>query len=162
VKGFTLDDERIKAGRTIGDDYFDELLARIRDIRASQRLFYQKITNRPKSTPTPSLKTTTGTATRWPTPPTPPSTKPSNESRTRRQKGRGRLDGEKRSKKAANHGAANESGWFSIVCAASRSAAVFDLSQSAVGNPVSGAESVILRGTRKELVSGIDFRLLNA
>ena len=33
IKGFTLDDERIKAGRTIGADYFDELLARIRDIR---------------------------------------------------------------------------------------------------------------------------------
>jgi len=45
VKGFTLDDERIKAGRTIGAEYFDELLARIRDIRASERLFYQKITD---------------------------------------------------------------------------------------------------------------------
>jgi len=45
VKGFTMDDERIKAGRTIGDDYFDELLERIRDIRASERLFYQKITD---------------------------------------------------------------------------------------------------------------------
>ena len=45
VKGFTLDDERIKAGRTIGADYFDELLRRIRDIRASERLFYQKITD---------------------------------------------------------------------------------------------------------------------
>lgn len=45
VKGFTLDDERIKAGRTIGADYFDELLARVRDIRASERLFYQKITD---------------------------------------------------------------------------------------------------------------------
>jgi len=45
VKGFTLDDERIKAGRTIGDDYFDELLERIRDIRASERMFYQKITD---------------------------------------------------------------------------------------------------------------------
>ena len=43
VKVFVLDDERIKAGRTIGQDYFDELLARIRDIRASERLFYQKI-----------------------------------------------------------------------------------------------------------------------
>jgi hypothetical protein len=43
VKGFVLDDERIKAGRTIGQEYFDELLARIRDIRASERLFYQKI-----------------------------------------------------------------------------------------------------------------------
>lgn len=42
-KGFTLDDERIKAGRTLGDDYFEELLARIRDIRSSERMFYQKI-----------------------------------------------------------------------------------------------------------------------
>jgi len=45
VKGFTLDDERIKVGRTLGDDYFDELLERIRDIRASERMFYQKITD---------------------------------------------------------------------------------------------------------------------
>ncbi|MDZ4686070.1 MAG: virulence RhuM family protein [Planctomycetaceae bacterium] len=45
VKGFTLDDERIKAGRTLGDDFFDELLARIRDIRSSERMFYQKITD---------------------------------------------------------------------------------------------------------------------
>jgi len=45
VKGFTLDDERLKSGRTLGDDYFDELLERIRDIRASERLFYQKITD---------------------------------------------------------------------------------------------------------------------
>lgn len=45
TKGFTLDDERIKAGRTLGDDYFEELLARIRDIRSSERLFYQKITD---------------------------------------------------------------------------------------------------------------------
>jgi hypothetical protein len=45
VKGFTMDDERIKAGRTLGQDYFDELLARIRDIRSSERMFYQKITD---------------------------------------------------------------------------------------------------------------------
>ncbi len=45
VKGFTLDDERIKAGQTLGDNYFDELLERIRDIRASERMFYQKITD---------------------------------------------------------------------------------------------------------------------
>ncbi len=45
TKGFTLDDERIKSGRTLGGDYFDELLARIRDIRSSERLFYQKITD---------------------------------------------------------------------------------------------------------------------
>ena len=40
VKGFTLDDERLKRG---GGSYFDELLARIREIRASERNFYQKI-----------------------------------------------------------------------------------------------------------------------
>jgi hypothetical protein len=45
VKGFTMDDERIKQGRTLGDDYFEELLERIRDIRASERMFYQKITD---------------------------------------------------------------------------------------------------------------------
>lgn len=44
-KGFTLDDDRIKAGKTLGDEYFEELLARIRDIRSSERLFYQKITD---------------------------------------------------------------------------------------------------------------------
>jgi hypothetical protein len=43
VKGFTMDDDRLKAGRTLGDDYFEELLARIRDIRSSERMFYQKI-----------------------------------------------------------------------------------------------------------------------
>lgn len=43
VKGFTMDDERIKAGRTLGEDYFEELLARIRDIRSSERMFYQKV-----------------------------------------------------------------------------------------------------------------------
>jgi hypothetical protein len=40
VKGFTLDDERLKQG---GGAYFDELLARIREIRASEKNFYQKI-----------------------------------------------------------------------------------------------------------------------
>jgi hypothetical protein len=43
VKGFVLDDERLKEGR--GLDYFDELLERIRAIRASERRFYQKITD---------------------------------------------------------------------------------------------------------------------
>jgi hypothetical protein len=43
VKGFAMDDERIKAGRTLGGDYFDELLARVRDIRSSERMFFQKI-----------------------------------------------------------------------------------------------------------------------
>jgi hypothetical protein len=45
IKGFTLDDERLKQGRTLGTDYFDELLERIRAIRASERMFYQKITD---------------------------------------------------------------------------------------------------------------------
>jgi len=45
VKGFTLDDERLKEGRALGANYFNELLERIRDIRASERMFYQKITD---------------------------------------------------------------------------------------------------------------------
>ncbi len=43
VKGFTMDDERLKEGRSLGQDYFDELLKRIRDIRASEKRFYQKL-----------------------------------------------------------------------------------------------------------------------
>ena len=43
IKGFVLDDERLREGRSIGADYFDELLERIRDIRASEKRFYQKI-----------------------------------------------------------------------------------------------------------------------
>lgn len=45
VKGFVLDDERLKQGRHFGQDYFEELLERIRKIRASERRFYQKITD---------------------------------------------------------------------------------------------------------------------
>lgn len=45
VKGFTMDDDRLKEMRNIGADYFDELLERIRDIRASEKRFYQKITD---------------------------------------------------------------------------------------------------------------------
>ena len=46
TKGFVLDDERLKRGKqTFGKDYFDELLERIREIRASERRFYQKITD---------------------------------------------------------------------------------------------------------------------
>ncbi len=45
VKGFVLDDERLKQGKKFGRDYFDELLERIREIRASERRFYQKITD---------------------------------------------------------------------------------------------------------------------
>lgn len=43
VKGFVLDDERLKEGNGLGADYFDELLERIREIRASEKRFYQKI-----------------------------------------------------------------------------------------------------------------------
>jgi hypothetical protein len=45
VKGFVLDDERLKNGTHFGKDYFDELLEKIREIRASERRFYQKITD---------------------------------------------------------------------------------------------------------------------
>lgn len=46
IKGFVLDDERLKQGKTLfGKDYFDELLERIREIRASERRFYQKVTD---------------------------------------------------------------------------------------------------------------------
>lgn len=46
IKGFTMDDERLKNPQNIfGKDYFEEQLARIRDIRSSERRFYQKITD---------------------------------------------------------------------------------------------------------------------
>ena len=46
IKGFTMDDDRLKNPQNIfGKDYFDEQLARIRDIRSSERRFYQKITD---------------------------------------------------------------------------------------------------------------------
>ena len=46
IKGFTMDDERLKDPRRIfGKDYFEEQLARIRDVRASERRMYQKITD---------------------------------------------------------------------------------------------------------------------
>jgi hypothetical protein len=46
IKGFILDDKRLKQGGHIfGKDYFEELLERIREIRASERRFYQKITD---------------------------------------------------------------------------------------------------------------------
>jgi hypothetical protein len=45
VKGFVLDDERLKLNKRFGRDYFDELLERIREIRASERRFYLKITD---------------------------------------------------------------------------------------------------------------------
>lgn len=45
IKGFVLDDVRLKQGQQWGKDYFDELLEKIREIRASERRFYQKITD---------------------------------------------------------------------------------------------------------------------
>ena len=45
VKGFVLDDERLKLNKRFGRDYFDELLQRIREIRASERRFYLKLTD---------------------------------------------------------------------------------------------------------------------
>ena len=43
IKGFAMDDERLKSGKNWGTDYFDELLERIRDIRSSEKRAYQKI-----------------------------------------------------------------------------------------------------------------------
>ena len=45
IKGFVLDDERLKQGKHFGKDYFDDLLDRIREIRLSERRYYQKITD---------------------------------------------------------------------------------------------------------------------
>lgn len=45
VKGFTMNDERLKEVKNLGQDYFDELLERIRDIRTSEKRFYKKITD---------------------------------------------------------------------------------------------------------------------
>lgn len=45
IKGFVLDDERLKLNTRFGKDYFDELIRRIREIRASERRFYLKITD---------------------------------------------------------------------------------------------------------------------
>lgn len=43
IKGFVLNDEMLKNGKPFGQDYFDELLERIREIRASERRLYQKL-----------------------------------------------------------------------------------------------------------------------
>ena len=45
TKGFVLNDDMLKNGKSFGKDYFDELLERIREIRASERRAYQKITD---------------------------------------------------------------------------------------------------------------------
>ncbi|HLO63711.1 MAG TPA: virulence RhuM family protein [Azonexus sp.] len=45
IKGFAMDDERLKNGRYFGKDYFRELLERVRSIRTSERRIYQQITD---------------------------------------------------------------------------------------------------------------------
>lgn len=45
TKGFVLNDEMLKNGTSLGKDYFEELLERIREIRSSERRFYQKVTD---------------------------------------------------------------------------------------------------------------------
>jgi len=45
IKGFAIDDDRLKNGRYFGKDYFSELLERVRSIRASERRIYQQITD---------------------------------------------------------------------------------------------------------------------
>ncbi len=45
IKGWVMDDERLKNGTLLSDRYFEEQLARVREIRASERRFYQKITD---------------------------------------------------------------------------------------------------------------------
>lgn len=45
IKGFAMDDERLKQIKHFGKDYFDEMLERIREIRMSERRLYQKITD---------------------------------------------------------------------------------------------------------------------
>ena len=45
IKGFAIDDDRLKNGRYFGKDYFRELLERVRSIRASERRIYQQITD---------------------------------------------------------------------------------------------------------------------
>lgn len=45
IRGYVLDNERLKNGTFLSKEYFDELLAEIREIRASERRFYQKITD---------------------------------------------------------------------------------------------------------------------
>lgn len=45
IKGWVMDDERLKLGTTLTDKYFKEQLEKVREIRASERMFYQKITD---------------------------------------------------------------------------------------------------------------------
>ncbi len=45
IRGWVLDNDRLKNGAYLSEEYFDQLLAEIREIRASERKFYQKITD---------------------------------------------------------------------------------------------------------------------
>ncbi len=45
IKGFVLDDELLKNGSRFGKDYFTDLIERIREIKVSERRFYEKITD---------------------------------------------------------------------------------------------------------------------
>lgn len=45
IKGFIMDDDRLKNGKYFGKDYFKELLERVRSIRSSERRIYQQITD---------------------------------------------------------------------------------------------------------------------
>jgi hypothetical protein len=45
IKGFVLDNKRLENGVFLGEDYFERLLSEIREIRLSERRFYQKITD---------------------------------------------------------------------------------------------------------------------
>lgn len=45
IKGFVLDKKRLENGAFLGENYFDQLLSEIREIRLSERRFYQKITD---------------------------------------------------------------------------------------------------------------------
>jgi hypothetical protein len=45
IRGYVLDQERLKNGSFLNEEYFDHLLNEIREIRASERRFYQKITD---------------------------------------------------------------------------------------------------------------------
>ncbi|EIJ70482.1 toxin-antitoxin system, toxin component, Fic family [Pasteurella bettyae CCUG 2042] len=44
IKGFVIDDQRLKQGKQFGLDYFEQLMEKIREILASERRFYEKIT----------------------------------------------------------------------------------------------------------------------
>jgi len=58
IRGYVLDKERLKNGTFLNEEYFDHLLEEIREIRASERKFYQKITDIYKQRLTKFIKST--------------------------------------------------------------------------------------------------------